>query len=253
MVALAFLPSLLPKGKSTLFVYCGAAISEPMREIGDEFEKRYYTKIDYTFAGSPCLLSQIIFTRKGDLYMPGEYWYMEQALKKNLIKEWKVVAIFEPVIAVQKGNPKGIKSILDLKRQDIRLGLGSPEHCAVGHISDEIFKKAEKVLGMKGLAKEIWDHARYMAMQEPELGNAIKLGHLDATIIWQATAYRIRKEVDVVPIDERYRVDSPIPLGILKFSKNPQIAKQFLEFVSSPTGRAIFKKHGYTLPEEVKK
>lgn len=231
-----------------LFVYCGAAISPPMQEIGKEFEKQYGVKVDYTFAGSPCLLAQITFTKKGDLYMPGEQWYMDQAIKKGYIDRWAAVALFEPVIAVQKGNPKKIKSILDFRRTDIRIGLGNKEACAIGHISNEIFKKAEKLLNIRGLSSGIWKNAKYLAMQEPELGNTIKLGHLDATIIWNATAHRIKDSIDVIPIDPRYRIDSPIPLGVLKFSENKPFANKFLDFVLSPKGKAIFEKHGYAIP-----
>jgi molybdate transport system substrate-binding protein len=228
-----------------LFVYCAAAISQPMLELGKEFEKRYNIKIEYTFAGSPCLLSQIIFTKSGDLYMPGEQWYIDQAIDKGLIHSWKVVALFVPVIAVQKGNPKGVNSILDFLRTDVKVGLGNKDACAIGHISDKIFKKAEKMLKRNGIAEGIWKKTAYMAMQEPELGNSIKLKQLDATIIWNATAHRIRDSIDVIPIDPKYRIDSPIPLGILKFSKHIEEAEKFLNFVSSPEGKRIFLKHGF--------
>lgn len=239
-------PFLAQRKKGTkLFVYCGAAISPPMLEIGKEFEKRYNIKIEYTFSGSPCLLSQITFAQEGDLYMPGEQWYMDQAIDKGFIHRWKVVALFIPVIAVQKGNPKGVKSILDFLREDIKVGLGNKDACAIGHISDEIFKRAEKVLKQNGLADKIWKKTAYLAMQEPELGNSIKLKQLDATIIWNATAHRIRDSIDIIPIDPKYRIDSPIPLGILKFSKHIDEAENFLNFVLSPKGKKIFAKHGF--------
>ena len=240
------LPSTQREKATKLFVYCGAAISPPMLKLGEEFQKRYNIKIEYTFAGSPCLLSQIIFTKSGDLYMPGEQWYMDQAIEKGLIHSWKVVALFVPVIAVQRGNPKGVKSILDFLRKDIKVGLGNKDACAIGYISDEIFKKAEKVLKKNGLAEEIWKKTAYMAMQEPELGNSIKLKQLDATIIWNATAHRIKDSIDVIQIDQKYRIDSPIPLGILKFSKHISEAEKFLNFVLSPEGKRIFAKHGFT-------
>lgn len=231
-----------------LFVYCGAAISLPMQEIGKEFEKQYGVKVEYTFAGSPCLLSQITFAKKGDLYMPGEQWYMDQAIKKGYIDRWETVAVFVPVIAVQKGNPKKIKSIVDFTKSDLRIGLGNKEACAIGHISDQIFKKAEKLLNINGLTDSIWNNTKYMAMQEPELGNTIKLKHLDATIIWNATAFRIRDSIDIIPVDPRYRVDSPIPLGVLTFSEHKTIANKFLDFVLSSQGKSIFKKHGFATP-----
>jgi molybdate transport system substrate-binding protein len=68
---------------------------------------------------------------------------------------------------------------------------------------------------------------------------------LDATIIWNATAHRIRDSIDVIQIDPKYRIDSPIPLGVLKFSKHIDEAEKFLNFVSSPEGKRIFLKYGF--------
>ena len=37
-----------------------------------------------------------------------------------------------------------------------------------------------------------------------------------------------------------------IPIGRLTFSKDKKLAKEFVNFVASPEGKAIFKKCGFT-------
>ena len=43
---------------------------------------------------------------------------------------------------------------------------------------------------------------------------------------------------------------SPLEQGavILKQSKNPEAARQFLEFIKGPQGQEIMKRYGFTLP-----
>ena len=59
-----------PEG-SSLMVYCGAGMRKPMDEIGVLFEQEHGITVEYNYAGSNTLLSQINITQQGDVYMPG--------------------------------------------------------------------------------------------------------------------------------------------------------------------------------------
>ena len=80
-----------------------------------------------------------------------------------------------------------------------------------------------------------------------DLGDKIKLGSLDAVIVWDAVAAYFADSADVVPIPREQNVISTVPVSILKSSKHPQLANGLLEFITSEEGRAIFKKHHYSL------
>jgi molybdate transport system substrate-binding protein len=235
----------LKKGPRKIFVLCGAGLRKPMDEIGKTFQKKTGIKVDYSYAGSPCLLAQIDNQQEGDAYMPGEWFYLEQAQKKGYLKRVEQIAYVIPVIAVAKGNPKHVKTLNDLTRKDLRVGIGDPHATALG-------KQAAVVLENAGLIKEVKANLALQAATVPDLINGIQLGHLDAAIAWDACALWCPKDVDIVPIDEKYNAVSTVPLATLKFSKDPKAAEQFLQFVSSAEGKAIFQKHGYSLTKESK-
>ena len=131
-----------PTGEG-LFVYAGAGIRKPLDELGARFKEKTGIQVDYSYKGSGCLLTDIAIAERGDGYIPGETFYMDQALCKGYISKSRIVSGMTTVIVVQPGNPKGIKSIKDLARPGLRLGFGEFEAVAAGKAAKEALEKAK--------------------------------------------------------------------------------------------------------------
>jgi len=170
------------QASTTLMVHAGAGIRPPLDELGKRFEQQTGTRVDYNFKGSGCLLADICFSKKGDAYIPGELFYIEQADKRGMLAKSRIVAQMSTVVIVQKGNPKKINSLKDLTRPGLRVGIGDPEAVAVGRAANESLVKA----GILGSVKK---NIATQALNVVELGIGVKLRHLDAAIVWDATAY----------------------------------------------------------------
>ena len=186
-------------------------------------------------------MAQIAISESGDLYMPGEEFYMDQAVARGFVREREIVTYFIPVIMVGKGNPKGIRGLADLYRPGLRLGLGEKESTAIGAFTPKLL--AAKKLSYEALLKNVV--AAFATA--PEMGNAVKLGAVDAAIQWDAVASWYLNGADVVAFPTDRGTISPVPLGVLKFSRDPAAARSFLKFALSPVGRAIFEKHGHSI------
>lgn len=225
-------------GRQELIVYAGAGLMPPVQEALDRFSAEHHVLIKPIPSGSGLLLAQITTTRRGDVYIPGDEFYMKQAADAGFVVSQKDVAFFVPVIAVAKGNPHGVRTLADLTDPKLRVGLGEPEHCAVGRISKLILQK-------QGLFEKV--KPKYTASGVPELGNAVAMGSVDAAIIWDAIARFHPNDVDVVPIPPQENVIVAIPVGVLSFSKNPELARALQDYLASPVGREIFARNGYTV------
>jgi len=228
---------------TTLLAHAGAALRPALDDLGARFEKKTGTKIDYNYKGSACLLPDVCVSQKGDIYIPGELYFMEQAVERDVVKPgYKVVATMTTVLIVQAGNPKKIKGIQDLAKPGIRLGLGDPQAVAIGRAARECLVKAR-----------VWEKAQkslvMSAQNVTELSNAVKLKQLDAAIVWDATAAMYGpKEMVTIRIPAKYAVCSPVPVAALKFTKNPQQSQAFLDYLASPAATRIFVKHGFGPP-----
>ena len=129
------------KEVESIMVYSGAGMREPMDEIGVLFEEEYGTKIEYNYAGSNALLSQMEVTQEGDVYMPGETYYLEVADEKGFIDKQELIAYHIPVITVPAGNPASIEQLSDLTKDGVRVVWGDPEAAAIGKLGNEIMEK----------------------------------------------------------------------------------------------------------------
>lgn len=224
-----------------LFFYCGAGLREAAEELIAEFGKATGIRVRPTYTGSGCLLAQIAISESGDLYMPGEQFYMDQAVGRGFIREHQVVTYFIPVIMVGKGNPKGIRGLADLLRPGLRLGVGEKESTAIGAFTPKLLAAAK--ISYDALRKNVV--ASFATA--PEMGNAVKLGAVDAAIQWDAVASWYLDGADVIAFPTGPETISPVPLGVLKFSRRPETARSFLKFALSPVGRAIFERHGHSI------
>ncbi len=223
-----------------LLLYCGAGIRPPADELVEIFERKYGIKIALDYAGSEVLLSKIKLVRRGDLYMPGDKHYVEQAAREDMIFSQRSVCYWVPTILVQKGNPKKIFGLEDLLKPGIKLGLGDPGACAIGRISKQILAKNNITF------KDIERNLVYQSLTVNELGLQIQAKALDAVIVWDAMARYYSEYGDEIPIAPGKNVISTVDIGVLKFTKHKELAEKFVDFVTSEAGQGIFKKHNYS-------
>jgi len=224
-----------------LLLYCGAGLRPVADELIRAFESTHKVKIAADYAGSEVLLAKMRLVRKGDLYMPGDEYYVEQAVQENLILSRTHACYFVPTILVQTGNPKDIHSLHDLMRPGLKIGFGDPRACAVGRVT-------RKILDKNRIAwPDIEKNVAFQSLTVNELGLQIQARALDAVIVWDAIAKYYQDSGVEVAIPAPSNVISTVDIGVLSFSRNRSLAEQFARFAASTQGRAIFAKHHYTI------
>ena len=227
----------------SLLVYCGAGMRKPMDELGSLFEEEYGIPINYNYAGSNTLLSQMELTQMGDVYMPGATYYFDIAKEKGITDYEQRVAYHVPVIAVPKGNPAGITSLADLAKPGVTVILGDSKAAAIGRLGDKILEK-------NGIYDTVANNTIARGATVNELVVYTSMKQADASIIWADLVVNSEK-MEIVEIPREQNIVKIIPIGTLTFSEKKDVATKFVDFVASPEGKAIFEKHGFTAyPDE---
>ena len=233
----------VPDKPSSLMIYCGAGMRKPMDEIGTLFERRYGVAVDYNYAGSNTLLSQIELMQQGDVYMPGATMYIEIAKDKGFVDYEQNVSYHISVIVVPEGNPANITCLQDLARPGVKVVLGDSKAAACGKI-------AKKILEKNGIYDAVDANVIARTATVNELVVDICMGTADASIAWNASLIGTENETDVIEIPEEQNVIKVIPIGTLTFSENKDYAKLFVDFVSSDEGKRVFEKYGFSVYQE---
>jgi molybdate transport system substrate-binding protein len=229
-----------PTVTSSLMVYSGAGLRKPMDEIGTLFEQEYGVAVNYNYAGSNMLLSQMELTQEGDVYMPGATMYIDKAKEKGFVEYEQNVSYHIPVIAVPEGNHANITCLEDLAKPGVNVVLGDPKSCAIGKLGNKILEK-------NGIYDAVDVNVIARSATVNELVVYTCMGIADASIIWKASLIETENESDIIEIPKEQNNIKIIPIGTLTFSENKDNANKFVDFVASAEGKAIFEKHGFTI------
>ncbi|MBD3315161.1 MAG: molybdate ABC transporter substrate-binding protein [Chitinivibrionales bacterium] len=226
-------------GEGSLTIMCGAGIRAAMEPVCKAFEDETGSSVRVIYAGSGTLLGQLSTGTEADLFLPGDVQWVNTAREKELVGEQVVVAWFVPVIAVPKDNPANIETLKDLARDDVKVGLGKPDACAIGGVSRDVLAAA----GLKGKVTP-----EFEALTVNQLADQVKLDALDAAIIWDATAVQYTDAIKSIQLEDPLFHAVPLALALVKDSKKHDLARSFMAFAAGETGAELFRKHNYRVP-----
>jgi len=227
------------KGKehADLVMFCAAGMKEPVSKIVGRFEKEMGIKVQLQFAGSGTLLGNMKVSSP-DIYLAADSSYTDLARENGLVAETMLVGWMKAGIGVPVGNPKGITKLGDLKRKGLRVGIGNPEAASIG-------KFTKKILEKNGFWKGFKPTVTFPTVNE--LANAIKLGTVDAVILWDIIS-RQYPEVDFVSLPEFDAEKKDVTIAVTKATSHPTEALQFCRYLTArDKGLPVFKNYGFEI------
>ena len=229
-----------------ILIFAGAASKPATEEVIKIFQEKFGIPVDVNFGGSGFVLSQMKLTKKGDLYFPGSSDFMELAKKEGFVfpESERIVVYLLPAINVRRGNPKRIYSLKDLTKDGIRVAIANPEFVCVGTYAVEIIEKNLTPIEKERFKKNLVNYTESCE----KTANAISLRAVDAVIGWRVFQYWDPERIETIYLkpDEIPRVGY-IPIAISKFTQDKILAQQFIDFLLSSDGKAIFRKHHYLM------
>lgn len=228
-----------------LFMYCAAGMRYAMEKIVEQYGHETGVQVRLQYGGSNTLLNQLEVNQTGDLYLAADDSYIRLGREKGLIVESIPLALMKPVIAVPAANPKNIWTIDDLLRDDVRVAMGDPGAAAVG-------KKCKRLLSASGHWRQLEERITASGVFKPtvnDVANAIKLGSVDAGVIWDSTVaqYSELKAVTVAELDAGL---ATIQIAVVKNTKDARAALKFARYATArDKGLEIFRATGFEVLE----
>jgi molybdate transport system substrate-binding protein len=224
--------------KKPLIVYCAAGIKQAVEPIAKQYEREYGVSVQLQYGGSGTLLSNIRVSKMGDLFLAADESYMKLAAEQNLLDETIPLASQTPVIAVQKGNPKNIRTVQDLLRSDVQVALANPDAASIGKLTKAIFEKS-------GEWGALNNHVKVFKPTVNDVASDVKLKAVDAAIVWDATVSQY-PELEMVRLAILDAAPQQVMVGVLKSTQNPAAALRFARYLAAPEkGYLEFKRGGY--------
>lgn len=218
----------------SLLIYCGAGMQQPFQEIADSFKEETGCEMNVTYANAAQIQTQISESKEGDFFIAGS----DEEVKpvKDYVESSVDLVKHIPVLAVAKGNPKGITGIADLGKDGIASVIGDPESTPIGKIA----KKAFSDFGVS-------DSVTLVATTTtaPQLATVISMGEADAAIIWKENCNADGVEIcNTTDLDKYVKT---VPAAKLTFTTNTEASDAFSAFLATDAANEIWTSYGYEL------
>lgn len=153
-------------------------------------------------------------------------------------------------LMVGKGNPKKVKSLKDLGRADVRVSMPNPEWEGIGSRIEEAYVKAGgQELKTAIMNTKVNDQSTFLTqIHHRQSPMRILYGESDAAPVWYSEAYyqtMLNHPAELVEIPANENINATYVAGQLKNAPHAQAAKDFMDFLVSPTAKAIYSKYGF--------
>ena len=231
-------------------------MTETLTTLGDAYmEAHPNVTIVYNFDSSGTLKTQIKEGADCDLFISAGQKQMNQLditanpeVNKDgldFVLESTRFDILENkvALAVPEGNPAGIESYDDLKT---RLEEGKVM-LAIGNADVPVGQYTQKIIAFFGLdeAKLAADGCLTYGSNVKEVTTQVSEATVDCGIIYQTDAFSAGLTVvDTATAEMCGQVI--YPAAVLNISKNPEVAKDYLDFLTSEEADAVFEAVGFT-------
>jgi molybdate transport system substrate-binding protein len=225
-------------GGGRLTVFAAASLTESFTQIGRDFEAAHPgVTVTFNFAGSSALATQINQGAPADVFASAAPANMKTVTDAgNGDGNPTTFVKNQLVIAVPKGNPKGITGLADLARPGLKVALCAPQvPCGVA---------ATKALTAAGVAVTA-------VTQEQDVKSAlakVKLGEVDAALVYRTDARAAASDIDGIEFPESARAINEYPIIVLKGAPDKATARAFVAYVLSDKGRAVLTWAGFQAP-----
>ena len=178
-----------------------------------------------------------------DLAIAGAEYLLDDGEVRGIVQKGqrRTIAYRTSAIIVPAGNPKDIRCVEDIAKPGVRLGV-SVIDCLKGLWEDI----SARLLLLDNIRQNICYYANgCIAIVE-----AVATNEIDAAFGWTAFKHLEPERIEVIEIPEEQQVLRGTGVGQLSFSKEPEAATKFMDFLASSDSRQFYKEFGWTIPED---
>jgi molybdate transport system substrate-binding protein len=199
-------------------------------------------QLEVTTASSGQLRAQIEGGAPADVFASASQHHMDLLAKKAL------------VLADTRQDFAGNRLVLVVPPQSELRALKELTAAAVSHVAIGDWthvpagRYAREVLVNQGLFEPLQAKLR-QCQNVRQVLTYVAAGEVEAGFVYQTDAIRERERVKVVwTAPPTSHTAIRLPIAVITGSQRQGEAKRFVDFVSSPTGQAIMKEHGFVVP-----
>ena len=216
-------------------VFAAASLTAAFTELGQTYTSANGgAKVIFNFAGTQALATQIRQGAPADVFASADLPNMDKV--KDLVGPPQSFASNRLQIVVEKGDPRGIRSLVDLARPGVKVVLAA-EEVPAGKYARQLLDRAG--VGVTPVSLE--DNVKAVVTK-------VSLGEADAGIVYVTDVAAGGDKIEGVDIPRDQNVTATYPIATVKATKAQDKAQAFLDLVLSDQGQQVLQKYGFLPP-----
>lgn len=235
-------PSPAPVPSETLLIVAASDLQFALPEMAQRYEAQGRRKPAISLGSTGNFATQIENGAPADLFFAADQSFLNGLDKKDFVLAGsrRVYATGRIVLTAARTAPFEPRSLEDLLRPELKkIAIANPEHAPYG-------RAAKAALETKGLWSQI-EPKVVLGDNISQTFQFVQTGNAEAGIVALSVALGV-PGTPYTLIDAALHPPLTQEAAILKRSKQPEAARDFLNFVSGTEGRLIMKKYGFALP-----
>ncbi|MBP0623388.1 substrate-binding domain-containing protein [Cupriavidus consociatus] len=236
--------------QSVLHVYGPGGPAPAMREAAGAFEKRSGTHVEVTAGPTPSWIEHA--RADADLIFSGSETMMSDfvvAMGDQLTQQSPEPLYLRPMaILVRPGNPRQIRGLADLLKPGVKVlvvnGAGQ------NGVWEDVAGRLGEIRTVAALRRNIVSYAGNSAIARQSW---IAQPEIDAWLIWNIWQVSNPSLAETVPIEPRYAIYRDTGVAVTKRGEANPSSRQFVDFLRSKAGAAIFARWGWITGDQTGK
>jgi molybdate transport system substrate-binding protein len=218
-----------------LKVFAAASLTAAFTQLGERFTAASGgTKVTFNFAGSQALATQVQQGAPADVFASADTTNMDKV--RDLVGTPRPFASNLLAIVVEKGNPRGVRTLGDLASNELKVVMAA-EEVPAGRYAKHVLDQAG--VRVRPVSRE--DNVKAVVTK-------VSLGEADAGIVYVTDVAAGGDKVEGVDVPQDQNVVATYPIATVKASRAQDQAQAFLDLVLSAEGQRVLEQHGFLPP-----
>jgi molybdate transport system substrate-binding protein len=225
-----------------LTVYAASDLALPLEQLVPMFERATGVQVRTVLGSTGNLARQIEQGARADVFFAANVAYVDQLRGKGLIipESQRLYARGRIVLATSAKSAITARALRDLLKPEVRkVAIANPDHAPYGIAAREALQAAG-----------LWDTLRPKLVLGENIRQALQYvesGAADAGIV--ALSLARTPGIVTAQIDESLHRPINQAAAVIRESRQPQRAAEFIHFIVGPEGRAVMTRFGFVMPD----
>ncbi len=219
--------------KPKLVLYSGGVNRPAIQQTLKEFADREGVELTTVFNGCGILCATMrTMAKNPEAALPDAYYACDICFVPpvaDIYPEAVNLTEADIMLAVPKGNPKTIRTLADLARPGLKIGLCNAEQSTLGYMTKGMLKET-------GLYDSVMKNVASQVPTADFLVNQLRTGSLDAAIVYDVNAKPAKEHLDTIAI-KHAGAKAVQPFAVAAKSPNARLSHRLLDFMRVNRGR----------------